>query len=323
MGTDAHLVVHGPDDLADLARAELERLESLWSRFRADSEISDLNRSTGRWVPVSPETVTLVERARDGWLATEGAFDPTVLGDVVRAGYDRSFELLTDAGDPPLPTSRRHPVAVGADRVRGAGGIEVDASRCAVRLPAGVGFDPGGIGKGLAADLVAERIDAEGAAGVLVNLGGDLRAIGHGPGGDDWTVAVDPAATGVALTTLAVRRGAVATSTTLRRRWRSPGDDDGNGGEAHHLIDPVTGQPTDGDVVAATVVAARGWQAEVLAKAAIVAGPVRGLDLISRSGADALLVDRFGGLHPTAGFARFTPGPARRASGRASHRLEV
>ena len=52
--------------------------------------------------------------------------------------------------------------------------------------------------------------------------------------------------------------------------------------------------------------AARGWQAEVLAKAAIVAGTTEGSRLIASIGAHALLVDRHGGLHPTPGFERFT-----------------
>ncbi|MGN6695379.1 MAG: FAD:protein FMN transferase, partial [Aquihabitans sp.] len=182
----------------------------------------------------------------------------------------------------------------------GAGAIEIDHAASAVRLPEGVGFDPGGIGKGLAADLVAARIDGEGAAGVLINLGGDLRAIGFGPDGDDWTVDLDPAATGHPHARVVLDHGAVATSTVLRRRWTIAG------AERHHVIDPRAGTSAASDVVAASVIAARGWQAEVLAKAAIVAGLADGARLIASIGAHALLVDRHGGLHPTTGFDRFT-----------------
>ncbi|MGN6695154.1 MAG: FAD:protein FMN transferase, partial [Aquihabitans sp.] len=290
MGADAHVVVHGDPLLAEVARCQIAELEQRWSRFLPDSEVSEVNRSAGRWVTVSAETVELFDRAVLAHVVTGGRYDPTVLGDVVRAGYDRSFELLDGVVRSEDPSS--------ALRL-GAGAIEIDHAASAVRLPEGVGFDPGGIGKGLAADLVAARIDGEGAAGVLINLGGDLRAIGFGPDGEDWTVDLDPAATGHAHARVVLDHGAVATSTVLRRRWTIAGT------ERHHVIDPLAGTPATSDVVAASVIAARGWQAEVLAKAAIVAGVAEGTRLIASIGAHALLVDDRGGLHPTPGFERF------------------
>jgi thiamine biosynthesis lipoprotein len=291
MGADAHVVVHGDPLLAELAQAELSRLERHWSRFLPTSEVSALNRLAGSWVQVSAETVELVDRAVLAHVVTGGRYDPTVLGAVVRAGYDRSFDELAGVV--------RHHDPYSSLRL-GAGDIEIDHAAGAVRLPEGVGFDPGGIGKGLAADLVAAHLDAEGAAGALVNLGGDLRAIGVGPDGDDWTVDLDPAATGHPHTRVVLDHGAVATSTVLRRRWTIGGQ------ERHHVMDPLAGTSADSDVVAASVIAARGWQAEVLAKAAIVAGTTEGSRLIASIGAHALLVDRHGGLHPTPGFERFT-----------------
>lgn len=290
MGTSVHVVVHGPDELADLAVELVHDHEARWSRFRPDSEVSRLNDGAGSWVEVSPATVELVERAVQAHAVTGGRFDPTVLGDVIRAGYDRSYDDL-DADRAEAPASDRH---------RGIDGVEVDRAGGAVRLPAGVGFDPGGIGKGLAADRICQAIDAEGAAGAMVNLGGDLRAIGFAPDGDEWTVDLDPAATGTALMRVGIDQGAVATSTTLRRRWHI-------GGEArHHLIDPATGGPAAGDVVAVSVIAAQGWQAEVLAKAALLAGVDDGTALVASTGAAALLVDRRGRHHATPGLETFT-----------------
>ena len=288
MGTDVHVIVHGQPELADLAVAEIERLEQLWSRFLPDSEICALNDAAGTWISVSPETVDLVSRAIEGWSLTAGRFDPTILGDVIRAGYDRTFTELVDTSE--APSSALH---------RDAEGIAVDRVDHAVRLPAGVGFDPGGLGKGLAADLVAERLDGEGAAGALINIGGDLRAVGFGPRGEDWTVEIDPAATGLPLATVAVEQGGLATSTVLRRRWRV------GGRPQHHVIDPTTGEPADRGIVAATVIAARGWQAEVLAKVALVGGLDVASALVTELGADAVFVDEIGNLHQTPGFDRF------------------
>lgn len=297
MGTEVHVFVHGPGELLDLAQREIFRLERLWSRFLADSEITVLNDHAGAWVTVSPETVELVGRALEGWSVTRGRFDPTVLGDVIRSGYDRTFTDLVDRRRPPRSSLRRD-----------AGGIDVDGAANAVRLPASVGLDPGGIGKGLAADLVADRLDTEGAAGALVNVGGDLRAVGYGPRGDPWTVEIDPAASGLPLATVALGKGGLATSTVLRRRWRMGGRPE------HHIIDPRTGQSADCGVVAATVLASCAWQAEVLAKVALVGGIETASDLVNQLGADAVFIDEVGTAHQTPGFERFvladrTPSP--------------
>ena len=172
------VVVVGPDRLADSAVRRVADLERRWSRFDERSEVSALNRHAGAPVLVSAETLELVERALDVCRLTHGWFDPTVLGALERAGYDRSFEQVgTNAAD-------------GTSTLRsGAAGIEILAGT--VRLPVGTGFDPGGIGKGLAADIVVDELLADGAEGVCVNLGGDIRVEGAGPTGDAWTIAVE------------------------------------------------------------------------------------------------------------------------------------
>ena len=87
MGSDAHLViVGGPDHLLDDAERRIDQLEHRWSRFIETSEICELNRHAGDDVEVSAETALLVNRAIEAWRLTGGGFDPTVLGDVLRAG---------------------------------------------------------------------------------------------------------------------------------------------------------------------------------------------------------------------------------------------
>jgi thiamine biosynthesis lipoprotein len=170
MGSEVHiLVVGGPVRLLDVARELVDDLEEKWSRFRPTSEISRMNDRAGSSVSVSPETVGLVERALEGARLKNGWYDPTVLGAMLRAGYDRSFELLADA-----------PPSNGSRLKFGYQGIEVDPLRSTVTLPRGVGFDPGGIGKGYAADLLVSELLDQGAAGVCANLGGDLRVRGAG-----------------------------------------------------------------------------------------------------------------------------------------------
>jgi FAD:protein FMN transferase len=91
MGSDAHLiVVGGAEQLLDDACRRIDDLEQRWSRFIETSEICELNRRAGADVEVSAETALLVARAVEAWRLTGGGFDPTVLGAVLRAGYDVS-----------------------------------------------------------------------------------------------------------------------------------------------------------------------------------------------------------------------------------------
>src|SRR3954471_18342619 len=87
MGCEVEIIVVGPEQLVDDGRRHIERLELLWSRFLADSEVSRLNAHAGVPVEVSPETRLLVRCGVEAWRATGGAFDPTMLDAIVGAGY--------------------------------------------------------------------------------------------------------------------------------------------------------------------------------------------------------------------------------------------
>lgn len=280
MGSEAHLIVVGDPGLAVRARRRIEQLEATWSRFRPDSELCWLNDAAGTGpVAVSADLAELVSRALEGAAVTGGRFDPTQLGAVRRAGYVRSLELgpVVAPDDEPLALDPR-PLS---ERVR------VDAGTGTVELAAGTALDPGGIGKGLAADLVVGELLAAGADGALVNLGGDLRVAGEPPDGETWAVDVeDPRTAGVGWR-IVLTDGGVATSSRCRRRWTAP-----DGTERHHLIDPRTARPAVTPALTATVVAAEAWQAEVLAKAALLDGPRddAGLAAVERTGAAALVL---------------------------------
>jgi FAD:protein FMN transferase len=286
MGTRARILVVGePAGLSERLRDRLFDLEARWSRFVGTSEISRLNRAGGAIVNVSADTLDLLEHAAAGWEATYGLFDPTILGDLERAGYDCSFEQIgieTADGGPRPPSWL----------IRGCAGLEIDHHASTARLPAGVGFDPGGIGKGFAADLLVAEAMAAGAEGILVDLGGDLRVSGAPPErAGCWRIGVDDPTRPGTIASVHLTEGAVATSTRQRRRWTTA-----DGRRQHHLIDPLLGLPVDSEVVSATTVAAAGWQAEVLAKAAFIGGPVQGVGLVDTLGGAALVVTADGEL---------------------------
>jgi thiamine biosynthesis lipoprotein len=308
MGSDATVVVaDGPPGLADEAQRRLNELEALWSRFRPDSEISLLNAAGGAPMEVSPETLLLVQRALEAWRLTEGACDPTVLGDVLRAGYTVTFDRL-----PALPVLDAAIGAIAGVELRtGAGGIRIDEAARTVALPRGVGFDPGGIGKGLAADMMVAELLAAGAGGACVNVGGDLRVAGRGPAADPgnpapdagWLIGVDDPFNDTAkdpVVLLGIGNGGVATSSRLRRRWTAA-----DGRASHHLINPATGRPASNGLAAVTVVAGEAWRAEMLTKAVFLAGLEAGSVLLEEHTAAGILFTDDGAIRTTMHLAPF------------------
>lgn len=261
------------------------QVEAVLSRFDPKSALSRLNAAAGRWVVVPPLLFRAVRCAVQAAERTGGAFDPTILGALEAAGYGRSFELGPMVSDEPAAGFAVEPVPAGRWRE-----IEFLPRASAIRLPAGVRLDLGGIGKGLAVDGAMARL--AGVPRVFVNAGGDL-AVRTAPGDDPVEVEVaDPLRPEANLGSFQLYCGGVATSATTGRRW---------GRDLHHIIDPASGRPARSGVVAATVVADRVAWAEVLAKSCIVVGRERGLALLQEHGCEGLLVTERGEVLATPG----------------------
>ena len=274
MGSAAEItLVDGTAHALSTAIGRLHELDRRWSRFRPDSEVSLLNAGAGRSVPVSWETMLLVDLARQGWRDTEGRYDPTLLAAVRRAGYTDDFALLPAVVAPSPDLIDHDP--------RTCARIIVDEGTGTVALPEGAGFDPGGIGKGLASDLVSADLAASAIRGGCVNIGGDLRVWGAGPHDDRWRVAT-------ADRTVAVTDAGVATSGTGRRTWVVAGR------RMHHVIDPSTLDPSDTGVAAVTVIAPAAWRAEVYALGALLSGPDGACADLRRWGVEGIVVDDHG-----------------------------
>ena len=262
------VIVGGAPVLLELARTAIDHLEQCWSRFTPHSDISRLNHGAGSTtVHVDPATVGLLRAMVDGWRATAGAFDPTLLAPLVGLGYAASWH------DPAAVTS----VPDGARPRADLDQLRIDADRDLVSLPSGMCLDAGGIGKGLAADLVVGQLLDAGAAGASVSIGGDVAVRGTAPQDGGWLVGVaDPVNDEREAGQLMLLAGGVATSGTLRRAWP-----DSNGVAAHHLLDPTTGRSIhhQREIVAVTVIAGTAGWAEVWTKAAMVRGGAALADL--------------------------------------------
>ena len=251
MGSDCRIICDLDTSALHHSVFRIEDLERRWSRFLPDSEISECNERSGEWVDVSTITALLVERLIEAERRTAGRFNPLLLHQLESLGYDESFPF------------RAKPTAAVPLTLATAGLAVTGGS---VRVPSGAGVDPGGLGKGLAADLVmADLLDA-GATWAIVSLGGDIRFGGTHLALTGQSVEIEKLSDSDApRERIHVVDGAVATSSIAKRRWSSI-----DGDELHHLLDPATGLPAHTHRRSATVHAATAWWADVVAKCLVI-----------------------------------------------------
>jgi FAD:protein FMN transferase len=293
MSTDVEVAVvtdSGRRREAESALRDVERLfrstEATLSRFRLDSELSALNAAVGEPFQASRLLFSAVSAAVEAARATNGLFDPTVLGMLIAAGYDRSFELLPEErGAEPAPP---RPGAVWSD-------IRLIPATQTIVLPANCGLDLGGIGKGWTVDRAVESL--AGFQNYAIDAGGDIALGGRQADGSLWSIGVeDPLGLDRDVLQLELSDCAIATSSVAHRRWRF-----GNRAQ-HHLIDPRTGRPARSGILAATVIAPSVARAETLAKAALLLGPTAGVHFLdSFSDVEGLAVLDGGYVQRTAG----------------------
>ena len=249
MGTDIDVMVAAEKRPVD-AFVSVHLLFGQFSRFRDDSILAKLNAGD----TVTDSTFAEVCRlALAAYEATDGLFNPMILPALAASGYDRTFDDVETGRPKPVPV----PPPAECLTVRGND----------VRLTSGA-VDFGGIVKGWTVDQAVELLAPE-YVRLLVNAGGDLRAVGSDDGEVGWELAVADPRTPGAVAWEGAMTGALATSTTLNRRWTT---DDGL--TAHHLIDPRTGLPSDSGLVQGSVWARETWWAEIWAKAILIGGPV-------------------------------------------------
>lgn len=242
MGTPCELRLCTTDPAAAQAAAQrvladVQRLEQRYSRYRADSLLSAINRvaAAGGSVDVDDETAALLNYAHTCHAQSGGRFD--ISSGLLRRAWRFDSGRLPAAAEVQALLPR-----VGWPRVRWQPPkLTFDTS--------GMELDLGGIVKEYAADRAATLLAEAGVAHALVNLGGDLRVLGPQPDGSPWRVGVrDPHRPGQLLATLALSAGALASSGDYERCIVVDGVRYG------HILDPRSGWPVRG--LAAVSVAA-------------------------------------------------------------------
>jgi len=242
-----------------------EEWEQSLSRFRYDSELTRLNQTHEQPVSVSETLWDVFQAARNAEQMTDRLVTPTLLDAIVEAGYDRPFDVL-----PHLSTLTVAPVQTALLPLTA---IAFDPSARTITLPEGMGLDFGGTAKGWAAHQAMKRLQTQGPA--LIDAGGDIAVSGPRADEGPWKIGIaDPFHKGEEIEVLHLNACGVATSGKDRRRWMRDGI------LQHHIIDPLTGQPAETDLITVTVIAPTVMEAEAAAKAAFILGSHAGLEWI-------------------------------------------
>ncbi len=274
MGSLAEIQIYSADATAAARAAtaaldEVQRIDRLLSNYSPDSELTRMNGAAARQpFRASGELYDFVKRCRRYFHDTLGTFDPT-MGPVVRAwGFFTPRPSQPDAAAAAFAKARS-----GFDKVR----LD-DAGRSITYRVEGVEIDPGGIGKGYAADRAVAVLRARGISSALVSVGGStLYALGHPPDREGWKVAIrDPARPAASLRVVTLRDQAISTS-GLSDKFV-----DVDGHRYGHIIDPRTGEPAEG-MCQVSVIAKGSTESDALTKAAF---------LLSRDRLEQLYADR-------------------------------
>jgi len=255
-----------PGHLDERVESWFRYVERRLSRFLPDSELSRLNRSTGRAVAVSPLLYETMATASRYFHETGGLFNPYLGAVLCSLGYGESFEKIPAAGKVVTATA-----APGAEEMVMEPAVMNPVFGLVTLLP-GVAIDLGGIAKGWAAQTVRNWLMDEGVLSGLIDAGGDIAVWGTGTKTACEITIADPFHPEHDIAILELNRGAgIATSNTIRRKWAGPRQR-----IFHHIIDPSTGQSSRSDLVQATIVADDLTEAEVYTKCLLVLGSEKG-----------------------------------------------
>ena len=238
----------------------LAEFEQTCSRFIPDNPLAQLNNSPNESVEVPALLFEAVKVAADAFERSNGLFDPRVISTLKAIGYADSFET----GSSPrgsLPSTHTEMESWRPQFEHVGSSYKINLS--------GAPIDLGGIGKGLAVDLLSASL-RESAPSGFVNAGGDLQAWGHSREGTAWRIGVEnpfDSSEADPLAVLEISDTGLATSSVRKRRWKTQHGDD-----VHHLVNPKTGRPANSGLVAVTVVHKNTNVAETLTKTLFIEG---------------------------------------------------
>lgn len=262
----------GSEALLERCAQRLTELENALSAYRRGSDIRRLNEAGGEWTALGGDAFKLLEESLQYAELTGGAFDPTIFTAI------NAWDGMSGSVVPSDEALQRLKPLVDYT------GIELDEAGMRARLKPGQTIDLGAISKGYAADCLFAFYQEAGCAGII-NLGGNVYAVGTKENGGKWRVGVqDPRGNGGLIEVIDASDISAVTSGDYQRFFES-------GGEIyHHILDPETLKPARTGLHSVTVICESSTKADALATAVFVLGREAGGELLSREGLSALAV---------------------------------
>lgn len=288
MDTYITMTAYGWNAETALSDAEdrLVKLEQPWSVTDSDSDIYVVNHSDGQAVNISEETAELISFALQMAEETDGALEPTIYPVLTASGFTTEENRVPSDAE-----ITEHLKNVGYERIR--------LEDTTVQLDSSMMLDLSSIGKGYAGDLVAQVLKDNGITSALLDLGGNIQAVGTKPDGSPWRLGLrDPFSDGT-LGVLEISNQAVVTSGAYERYFI--GED---GTRYGHIIDPATGYPAESGLASATVIAEEGRLCDALSTSLYVMGTERAIEYWRQhQNFDMILITEDGEIYLTDGIA--------------------
>lgn len=264
---------------------ELEKIvtdfEKKFSRFLLSSELCLFNE-TAECFLASSIFVDILLKSRHFYYLTQGIFDPSILVDLEKIGYDQSFDLINQLADKKRKTSLYKTCSFDS--------VSINAVSNIIAKPIKARLDFGGIGKGYVVDLLSNKLKEKGYQNFWISAGGDMYLSGVTENKQKYQVGVqNPLNPDVDITKVLVfgNELAVATSGITKREWQL------GGVSFNHIIDPRTRTSVSNDLLSVTVVSNTTIKSDVFAKTILILGKAKGLEFInSQVGSEALIIDK-------------------------------
>lgn len=264
---------------------QMERYEDLFSRTREGSDVWRINQAGGKPLEVAEDTAGVLRLAQEYAVYSDGALDVTI------APASGLWDFTAEA--PRVPDAAA--LAAAAAHV-GWQNLFIDGTTVQLGEEE-MAVDLGAVAKGYIADRLAAVLRDNGVTSALINLGGNIYALGDKDGAD-WKIGIRSPRDGTALAaTVRVQNKSVVTSGIYERGFEQ------DGVWYHHILDPKTGRPVQNGLASVTIASDSSAEGDALATACFVLGEEKGIELIRRMpGVQALFIREDGTQTRTEGF---------------------
>lgn len=292
MGTYITMTAHGEpaEDALNLSEERIKELDALWSVTDESSDICKMNQSNGAPTEVSKETAEILQFALDMAGKTDGALDPTISPIITTWGFI--------SGEHHIPTE-----AELKDLLEYVDYKKVSLKESVVTLPDRMQLELGAVGKGYTGDIISGLLKEQGVTSALLDLGGNIQAVGTKPDGSDWRIGLKNPENEGNLGVLSISDCAVVTSGNYERYFT------GEDGKVYgHIINPKTGYLAESDLLSVTVISQEGKLCDALSTSLFVMGREKAAAYWRENqGFEMILVTENGEIYLTEGIKeRFT-----------------